>query len=291
MGSVFDLVLRRLVQGHPEQLLLLLFGPDTPTLVRTADSSLPQSERRADTILVVESHGERFAVEVEFQAQADPDFPRRLLDYAVRVHLRDGLPVLPVALFLVPGAEGAPPPYTFGCAGRRVLSFDFQVVRLWEVDFSQPALQAAPALLALSVMEASAGPERVAWAEARLRQDTGLSSEERLDLLVVLGTLASRRFGTQRLSHFLRSIMLDSPFWEEQRALERAQERELERVRDRARTLMTFASTRKVSLPPDAEQRLARLDATALEALIKQAFTAPDEATAALLELTDARKR
>lgn len=91
MGSVYDLVLRRLVQGHPEQLLLLLFGPDAPTLVRAADTSLPQSERRADALLIVEARGERFAVEVEVQAQ--------------------------------PETEGAPPPYTFACAGRRVLSF------------------------------------------------------------------------------------------------------------------------------------------------------------------------
>ncbi|MCP3142992.1 hypothetical protein [Pyxidicoccus xibeiensis] len=80
MGPVFDLILRRLVQAHPEQLLLLLFGPGGPTLLRTADSSLPQTERRADTVLVVEHQGERFVVEVELQAQPDPDFARRLLD-------------------------------------------------------------------------------------------------------------------------------------------------------------------------------------------------------------------
>ncbi|WP_240360102.1 hypothetical protein [Pyxidicoccus caerfyrddinensis] len=217
-------------------------------------------------------------MEVELQAQADPDFARRLLDYTIRVHLREDMPVLPVAVFLVPEAEGTAPPYTFACAGRQVLSFDFQVVRLWEVDFSQPALQAATALLPLSVMEARAGPERVAWAEARLRQEPSLSSAERLDLLVVLGTLASRRFGLQRLSQSLRSIMLDSPFWEEQRALERA--------RERARTLVTFASVRGLALPTDAEQRLAQLDAVTLEALIKQAFTTPDAAATALLAAT-----
>lgn len=278
MGSVFDLILRRLVQSHPDQLLLLLFGPQAPRLVRTADSSLPQSERRADAILVVESEGERFVVDLEVQAQADPNFSRRLLDYTVRAHLREGLPVLPVALFLLPEAEGPPPPYTFGCAGRRVLTFDFQVVRLWEIDFSQPALQAATALLPLSVMHFRAGPEQVAWAEARIRQEPSLSSAERLDLLVVLGSLAARRFGSQKLSAFLRNIMLDSPFWEEQRALERS--------RLCARTLLTFANNRGMALPPDAEQRLAQLGADALEALLQQAVTVPDKAAAALLAAT-----
>jgi hypothetical protein len=283
MASVYDLILRRLVQSHPEQLLLLLFGPGAPTLVRTADTSLPQSDRRADAVFVVEAREERFAVEVEVQAQADPRFSRRLLEYAVRVHLREGLPVLPVVLYLVPEAEGAPPPYTFGCAGQQVLSFDFRVVRLWEVDFSLPALQAATALVPLSIMEEKAGPERVAWAEARVREEPGLSSEERLDLLVLLGSLAARRFGTQRLSQSLRSIMLDSPFWEEQRALEREKERALEQVRERARTLMTFANTRGLTLPPDAEQCLTQLDASTLGELIKQAFTAPEAAAQALL--------
>ncbi|MBZ4417593.1 hypothetical protein [Myxococcus sp. RHSTA-1-4] len=279
MASVYDLILRRLVQGHPEQLLLLLFGSNAPRLVRAVDSSLPQSERRADALLIVEARGERFAVEVELQAQPEAGFARRLLDYAVRAHLREGLPVLPVALYLLPEAEGAPPPYTFDCVGRRVLSFDFQVVRLWEVDFSLPALQ-APALLALSVMEQTAGPERAAWAEARLRREPGLSEEERLDLLVVLGSLAARRFGPRWLSQSLRSVMLDSPFWDEAAAEVRIKER----VKDRTRTLLTFASTRGMVLPPEAEQRLVELGADVLEQLIKQAFAAPDDAAAALLK-------
>jgi hypothetical protein len=282
MGSVYDLILRRLVQGHPEQILLLLFGPHAPKLIRATDSSLPQSERRADSVLIVEARGERFAVDIGVQAQPDPHFVRRLLDYTVRIHLREGLPVLPVAFFLLPEAEGSAPPYAIACTGRRVLSFDFQVVRLWEVDFSQPAIQAATVLLPLSVMETRAGPERVAWAEARIRQEPSLSSEERLDLLVVLGTLASRRFGLQPLSQFLRDVMLDSPFWEEQRALVRQREQ----IRDRARTLMTFASTRGLALPVGAVERLEQLDASTLEGLIQQAFAAPDAAAAALLAAT-----
>ncbi len=285
MGSVYDLILRRLVQEHPEQLLPLLFGPEAPTLVRTADTSLPQSERRADALLIVESRGQRFAVEVEVQAQPEAGFSRRLLDYTVRAHLRERLPVLPVVLYLLPVAEGAPPPYTFACAGRRVLAFDFQVVRLWEVDFSLPALQ-APALLALSVMEEKAGPERVAWAETRLHQEAGLSSEQRLDLLVVLGTLAARRFGKGWLSQSLRSVMLDSPFWEEAKAEVIAQERARMRTQEHARTcaaVLKFARARRLVLPPDAEQRLEQLEPTALEQLLDLALTAPEAATQALL--------
>jgi hypothetical protein len=282
MASVYDLILRRLVQSHPEQLLLLLFGPDAPTLVRTADTSLPQSERRADAVFVVEAREERFAVEVEVQAQVDPRFSRRLLEYAVRVHLREGLPVLPVVLYLVPEAEGAPPPYTFGCAGRRVLSFDFRVVRLWEVDFSLPALQ-APALLALSVMEEKAGPERVAWAEAQVRKAPGLSSEERLDLLVVLGSLAARRFGTRWLGQSLRSVMLESPFWDEMLAEERVKMRAQQHARTSALVLQKFAKARQLVLPPDAEQRLMQLKPAALDQLIDLMVSEPEAASTALL--------
>ncbi|NVJ23709.1 hypothetical protein HUW62_21005 [Myxococcus sp. AM011] len=280
MGPYFDLVLRRLVQNHPEHLLLLLFGSDAPTFVHAADTSLPQSERRADAILVVEAPSERFAVELEIQAQADPDFARRFLDYTVRIHLREGLPVLPVVLLVVPEAEGVRPPYRVHCRGRQVLAFDFLVVRLWEVDFSQPALQAATGLVPLSVLDARAGPERATWAEERLRQATDLSSQERLDLLVVLGTLTSRRFGSERLSPSLRSIMIDSPFWEELRAQERA----LERTRDRARTLVTFAHSRELTVSPEEEQRLAAMDESELARLISLAFTSPDAALRAVRE-------
>jgi|GEM_PF-5708787 len=280
MGPYFDLVLRRLVQNHPEHLLLLLFGADAPTFVHAADTSLPQSERRADAILVVEAPSERFAVELEIQAQADPDFARRFLDYTVRIHLREGLPVLPVVLLVVPEAEGVRPPYLVHCRGRQVLAFDFLVVRLWEVDFSQPALQAATGLVPLSVLDARAGPERATWAEERLRQAKDLSSQERLDLLIVLGTLTSRRFGSERLSPSLRSIMIDSPFWEELRAQERA----LERTRERARTLVTFAHSRELTVSSEEEQRLAAMDEAELARLITLAFTAPDTALRALRE-------
>src|SRR5688572_952120 len=118
MASVFDLLLRRLIQSHPEQVLTLVFGSSAPRLVRSADTALPQSDRRADALLVVERDKERFCVEVELQAQRDADFPRRLLDYAVRAHMRERLPVLPVALYLLPEAEGDSSPYSFGCMGQ-----------------------------------------------------------------------------------------------------------------------------------------------------------------------------
>jgi hypothetical protein len=77
--------------------------------------------------------------------------------------------------------------------------------------------------------------------------------------------------------------MPDSPFWdfpllEEDLAQERS--------RICTRTLLAFAKARGLALPPDAEQRLAQLDADALEALTQQAFTAPDKAATALLAAT-----
>lgn len=49
---------------------------------------------------------------------------------------------------------------------------------------------------------------------------------------------------------------------------------------------MTFAHARGLALPPDAEERLAQLDAATLEDLIKQAFTTPDAAATALVAAT-----
>lgn len=77
--------------------------------------------------------------------------------------------------------------------------------------------------------------------------------------------------------------MLDSPFWEEQRALEREKERALEQVRERTRTLLKFAKARKLALPPDAEQRLTQLEPAALEQLIDLVVAEPEAAKQALL--------
>ncbi|QSQ12149.1 hypothetical protein [Myxococcus landrumensis] len=276
MGSIFDLVLRRLVQAHPAHLLRLLFGSDAPTFVRAADTSLPQSERRADAVLVVETSSERFVLEVELQAQSDPHFMRRLLDYTVRVHLREGLPVLPVVVLVVPEAEGVRPPYVMRCRGQPVLTLDFLVVRLWEVDFTQPALQSATGLLPLSVLDARAGPERADWAEARIREAKELSADEQMDLLVVLGTLTSRRFGIQRLTPSLRNIMTESAFWDELIAFAR--------TRFHAQALMTFAATRGLTVPREAEEHLIAKGESALKQIHTLAFTHPDAAQEALFE-------
>ncbi|WP_237080850.1 hypothetical protein [Myxococcus xanthus] len=68
--------------------------------------------------------------------------------------------------------------------------------------------------------------------------------------------------------------MIDSPFWEEQRAKER--------TRLWSQLLLTFAEARGLTLPSDASELLALLDAPALESLVNKAVTTPDIAATEL---------
>ncbi len=83
--------------------------------------------------------------------------------------------------------------------------------------------------------------------------------------------------------------MLESPFWEEMLAEERVKMRAQERARTTAFVLLKFAKARKLVLPPDAEQRLTRLEPAALEQLIDLVVSEPEAAAAALLAATQPR--
>ena len=170
--------------------------------------------------------------------------------------------------------------------GEDVLLFHFRVIRLWEVDFSRPELQ-HPVGWALSVLEARATVERLTWAEEQIQHDKSVDEGERRDLLVVLGTLAERRWGEKLLNSTLRSLMMESPFWEkaaaEVRTKAHAEGLAEGRVGGLVEAIRAIAKARGVAWPATLDGELLRRDEAALEGLVREVAAAPSPAALSAL--------
>ena len=106
-------------------------GPLHPDL---PDRKQPALERDADFVVRVEWHGQPvLLLLVEFETCWKPNVPERIAEYALRLHLRYGLPVQATVVVLRPGGKlrdcwemGPGPEPTLRCR--------FRVVRLWGIE-------------------------------------------------------------------------------------------------------------------------------------------------------------
>ena len=81
---------------------------------------------------------------LEFQAQKDPDMPRRCFEYNSRLILHYDAAVLTTVLYLLPGADrDVPDAFRLYVGDWLAYEWRFDVVRLWEIDAQRRARTAA----------------------------------------------------------------------------------------------------------------------------------------------------
>jgi predicted transposase YdaD len=161
MPLPFDATLKDLVRTHPADWLAILGEPATqPVQLLTPDLSTVSAF--AD---IVFSLGERI-LHVDFQSSADIRLPRRLLMYNTLLYDEYDLPVHSIVVLLHPRADRSDLTGTVsyeGRPGRGGLTFQFEIVRLWEVPLNvllQGGLGTLP-LTPLGQVPEGAAPEGV----------------------------------------------------------------------------------------------------------------------------------
>ena len=107
-------------------------------LLETITIELPREPMRADALLKIrfppkadEVTGRIVILHIEVQSSADADMPLRLCQYAVLTYQREKIPVVSVVIYLEKCAT-PPIPWTMRGPDGDILTFHFQVVRLWE---------------------------------------------------------------------------------------------------------------------------------------------------------------
>lgn len=131
----YDIILKYLSDRFPEDFVkLVLYG--FQGRVYKVDKELPVAKREVDFLAEVEKEETRFLLHIEFQSSYDPRMPERMHSYMARIVEKYQMPVYPVVVYL--NEEDTPKEvmtsYEIFLGGRRILRFNFHVIRIWEID-------------------------------------------------------------------------------------------------------------------------------------------------------------
>jgi hypothetical protein len=163
----------------------------------------------------VEDHaGRRGLLHVELQTKVEPDLGERLAEYGIRLWRRDQLPVRSVVVFLRPARRLPASPFVVAWGERRLLQYQFDVVRLWEepqervLDTPHVALWPLASLMAGATVDSTVMlAERIAGAP--------LSRVERGELSGLLWLLAGLRLPRAVVRSALRRNPMLRELWRE----------------------------------------------------------------------------
>jgi len=166
-----DRPLKALFERQGQSLLPFIGEHRAGVRVTAVESvNLPVSERRIDSVLRLERDGLVWYRHLEFQAERDPDMPRRCFEYNSRLILHYDAAVLTTVLYLFPGADrDVPDAFRLYVGDWLAYEWRFDVVRLWEID-AQSALQSGEAgpLALVPLLRGGDEPSRVLEAVRRL---------------------------------------------------------------------------------------------------------------------------
>lgn len=95
--------------------------------------SLPTTEHRPDFLAKVSDDGGDFILHIEFQTAHDQKMPVRMVSYYGRILAEHKLPVYPIVLYLTPEGVPAKGGYTSSVRNKHVMTFDYDVKRVWEL--------------------------------------------------------------------------------------------------------------------------------------------------------------
>jgi hypothetical protein len=118
---------------HAAQGVLDLLGIDGTLVDTSISSELPPAHRLADLVWKVRTRdGHVFLLHIELQVKDDKKIGARVLDYALRLWMRDGIPVYSVVIYLRQIETPTDSSFGWNALGSERLSFQFDVIRLWE---------------------------------------------------------------------------------------------------------------------------------------------------------------
>jgi predicted transposase YdaD len=146
---------------------------------------------------------------LELQATYDSDMARRLLRYAVLIHVRYELPVETVVVLLRPEADGPAMQgtYSFTVPRRRraTLTFRFRVLRIWErpaEELLSGGLATLPLTLLANVSRASL-PDAVRRMEERIEREAPTRAA---DLWTAAYLLSGLRYERDFVADLLKGV-------------------------------------------------------------------------------------
>jgi predicted transposase YdaD len=223
---------------------------------------LPVPSRRIDSVLRLERDGLVWYRHLEFQAQRDPDMPRRCFEYNSRLILHYDTAVLTTVLYLFPGADrDVPDAFRLYVGDWLAYEWRFDVVRLWEID-ANLALQSGQAgpLALVPLLRGGDEPGKVL---AAVRKLDSLPRPQSQDAMATLLDLASERYDRATFWNVLgKDRVMQSWLWQMGRDEGEARGRAEGEAQGEARTLRQIC----IDLSKECHPRVASRVLPAIEA-------------------------
>jgi hypothetical protein len=299
-----DLILRA------RQTFLDVFEPGMQWRGKRSEA-LPASARTADIVWEIETRsGERGILHLELQvkietaqeekkprkqkkaqgkappkkrAEEPKDIRERMVEYALRLYLRDHLPVHSVVIFLKRGTTPEPH-FGWSLEGRERLSFNFEMIRLWE---QSPEIVLNTQEYNLWPLAGLMGEEVTAdttFAVAEKIYQAPVERQEKSRLIGLLGLLAGIRLPGAALMQALERDHMIEEIWEESSYAEAVRDHAAKETTRRMAQLALQG--RFGTLEEDIHAALNKADVAVLEAIVAHIATDTLEQVRARLGLS-----
>ena len=127
----YDATMKCLSPKLPGDLATLIFNKRLN--LNQISESLPTTEYRPDFLAKVSDEEGDFILHIEFQTAQDIEMPVRMVSYYGLILAEHKLPVYPIVLYLTPKGVPAKGGYTSSVRNQHVMTFDYDVKRIWEL--------------------------------------------------------------------------------------------------------------------------------------------------------------
>jgi hypothetical protein len=265
----YDQTLKRLlVRAHDG--FLGLVAPEL-TWRRELSPELPAESRQADLVWEVASpDGRQGILHVELQTKIDREIGERLADYALRLWLRQHLPVRTVVIYLRPATTVPASPFVIDGLGAEALRFTYGVIRLWELSPERVLATDLYDLWPLAGIMGEVTPDSTVALTERLAT-APVPSTDRAELTRLLFSLLGLRLTRQQAARAIRRSLMSKNLFEDSTFPAALQDVMAEiPVRN---TIHKVLEARFGPLDQEMIVALALLDGEALDALVAPSAT------------------
>jgi hypothetical protein len=203
-----DIHCKVLAQRRPEDLLVLI-GDQGAQLLSTDVIELPEIKRTVDFVFKLQRGDQVYFRHLEFQAEPDRELNRRCFVYDALLLDQYRVPVLTTIIYLFRHEELPEPVFRVELEGREINRWQFDCVRLWELDATEVLAQGLPGVTVFIPLMNAVQWEHV---EQAVRQiETTAPPEQQADLLTILREFGQHRYTIEQLERLIgRERLMES---------------------------------------------------------------------------------
>ena len=195
-----DIHCKLLARLCPADLLALTGDQDAQLLSRDV-VELQDIRRTVDFVYKLQAGEEIYYRHIEFQAERDPEMNHRCFLYNTRMIAQYHAPVITTIIYLFRHRQLEEPVFRVMVRGQEVNRWQFDCVRLWEIEAQAALAQGLPGLAVLVPLMKGVTLGRI---EQAARQIEAVGAEgQQADLLALLHAFAEGKYTVEQLERII----------------------------------------------------------------------------------------